>query len=92
MMIVQEENTRNIEILQDTTPLWAIGLKADRRGEDTVTRKLDFVVYKYESDLAGRMVDDYDLITFPNHGFFEHTCAECKSVSVMTTSITSSIS
>ena len=77
-MIMQEENTRNIEILQDTTPLWAIGPEAERRGEDAATRKPDFVVYKYESDLAGRMVDDYDLNTFPNHGFFEHTIVECK--------------
>ena len=77
--ILQEVNTRNIENLQDTTPLWAIGPEAERSfflADDAATRKPDFVVYKYESDLAGRMEDN--LNSFSNYGFFEHTIVECK--------------
>ena len=35
--ILQEVNTQNIENLQDTTPLWAIGPEAERRGNDAAT-------------------------------------------------------
>ena len=76
--ILQEVNTQNIENLQDIAPLWAIGPEAEWRGDDAATRKPDFVVYKYESNLAGCMVDEYDLNTFVNRGLFEHTIFECK--------------
>lgn len=71
---MNERFSIEIERLQDTYPMWAIGPEAERNDENEITRKPDFIVYKYKDDFAGRSLTN----NLTNYGFFEHTVVECK--------------
>lgn len=66
--------SREMERLQDTLPMWAIGPEAERDDANEITRKPDFIVHKYKDDFAGRSLVN----NLTNYGFFEHTVVECK--------------
>ena len=72
--VMHDRVSNEIERLQNILPLWAIGPEAERDDEDEITRKPDFIVYKYDDNLAGT----FAMNNLTNYGFFEHTVVEIK--------------
>lgn len=68
---------RRLNALQTTIPLWAIGPEAERTYNGEETRKPDFVVLKYDDEIAGSFEEER-FHTLLNLGYFEHTVVECK--------------
>lgn len=66
--------SNTMQFFQDRLPLWAIGPETERDEAHDNVRIPDFVVFKYDSDIAG----SFEIDNFQNYGYFEHTVVECK--------------